>query len=244
METSDTIMDGRLSRRTLLKGAGAVGLGLTLGHATLLRAVAATSESVSEIINVMATAEVLGVTLLGGAVASARAGRYNRPIPPAVLAILEAARAEEQFHLDFLRAAGARPLTDTITVPDAAILSDYDTFFATLVTLETACIAADMAAARELAALGQPGLVKAVYQIGTEEAEHRVLANYALGVRPANNVAFEPPMFTRVSELAAALRHLGFIGGTGQAVPYPGPGPIMTRGVTNTTPHGPAAACR
>jgi len=51
-------------------------------------------------------------------------------------------------------------------------------------------------------------------------------------------------MFTHVSEAAAALMQLGFIGGTGPAVGYPGPGPIMMRGVTNTTPGGPAAACR
>jgi len=244
METSKMMGGACPSRRTLLKGAAAAGIGLTLAQAGLIQQVAAQSDSVAEIVNIAVTAEALAVTLLGGALARARAGRYNRPIPPAVVAILEAARAEEEVHYRFLRAAGARPLTTTFTVPDAGILSDYDTLFTTVVTLEAAFIAAYMAAARAFAALGQPGLVKVAYQIGTVEAEHRVLANYALGIRPANSVAFEPPMFTHVSEAAAALMQLGFIGGTGPAVGYPGPGPIMMRGVTNTTPGGPAAACR
>lgn len=243
METSDRLASAAFSRRTLLKGAGAAGFGLTLAQAGVLRAVAQGAESVSDIVNIAATAEELAVTLLGGAISSAQAGSYNKPIPDAVVAILQAARSEEQYHLDYLQEAGGKPLTSTFTIPDPKLLTDYDTLFATVVKLEAAFIAAYAAAAREFALLNQPALVKVAFQIGAVEAEHRVLANYALGTRPANDVAFEAVPFNTVGDAAAALKQLGFIGGSGAAVSYPGPGSIQNTGVSETQPGGATVAC-
>ncbi|HEX5503565.1 MAG TPA: ferritin-like domain-containing protein [Thermomicrobiales bacterium] len=244
MTALETVTSARFSRRMLLKGAGAAGLGLTLAQVGLLQAVAAQSESVTDIINIASTAEQLAVTLLGGAIDSAAKGGYGaNAISAPVLAILQAARAEEKDHLDYLTGAGAKPLTSTFTIPDPKLLTDTKTLFTTIVTLEGAFIAAYMAAAMEFATLNQPGLVKVAYQIGADEAEHRVLANYALGTRPANNVAFEKAMFTNVGGAAAALQQLGFIGGSGTKVTYPGPGTIDASGVTETTPGGPAVDC-
>lgn len=242
MTTLDT-MTSPFSRRTLLKGAGAAGAGLTLAQIGLLRAVAQETESVQDIIDIAATAESLAVTLLGGAIDSAGQGNYNTPIPDAVIAILEAARAEEQYHLDYLQSAGAKPLTQSFTVPDTAILSNYDALFGLIVQLEGAFIAAYGAAMRQFAILNQPGLVKVAYQVGTVEAEHRVLANYALGVRPANNLAFEANLFDTVGDAATALTNLGFIGGDGAPVDYPGPGDIQFDLVSESEPGGPVVDC-
>lgn len=249
MDQLDRIASARISRRRLLKGAGAVGLGVMaaqagiLQHAGLIRSVAADSEGVTDIINIAATAEAMAVTLLGGAIDSAKHGSYNKPIPDAVIAILQAARSEEQYHLSYLQSAGAKPLTETFTVPDTKILTDTTTLFKTIVALETAFIAAYMAAAREFADMKQPSLVKVAYQIGAVEAEHHVLANYALGTRPANDVAFEKAMFATVGDAAKALQQLGFIGGSGPKVTYPGPGTINNSNVSETTPSGPAVDC-
>jgi hypothetical protein len=243
MQTFEALTNSRISRRSLFKGAGALGAGLMLARLPLLRSVAADSESVTDIINIAATAEAMAVTLLGGAIDSASKGGYNKTIPAPVVAILNAARAEEEFHYEYLIAAGAKPLTTDFTVPDMKLLTDYDTLFSTIVALEGAFIAAYMAAAREFSAMGQTDLVQVAYEVAGTEAEHRVLANYALGVRPANNVAFEKAMFTQVSDAANALKQLGFIGGTGTKVSYPGPGAIVNTGVSQTTPGGPMVDC-
>ncbi len=238
-----TIATTPVSRRLLIKGAGAAGLSLTLGQTALLRTLAAESETVQDIVNIASTAESLAVTLLGGAIDSAKQGHYNQKIPDAVISILVAARSSEQYHLDYLLGAGAKPLTQTFTVPDPKLLSDYDTLFGTIVQLESAFIAAYGAAMRQFTALKQPELVKVAYQVGTVEAEHRVLANYALGTRPANNRSFEQAKFTKVSEAADALTKLGFIGGDGTRVAYPGPGDVDKSAVTETTPGGPKVDC-
>lgn len=243
MSIAETVAGARLSRRAMLQGAGAVGAGLALGSPALLRSAIAASESVSTIINVAATAEALAVTLLGRAIVSAKQNAYGKPLPPEIVSILEAARAEEQYHYVYLKSAGAMPLTTTFTIPNARFLSDRTRLFSTLVMLESAFIAAYMAAAREFAAMKQPALVKVAYQIGTVEAEHRALANYALGIRPANDVAFERTEFQTVGQAAAALKGLGFIGGHGVSITYPGPGMIDTFLVKNTVPDGPSAAC-
>lgn len=260
MERIDRLMKAPVSRRTLFKQMGAGGLGLALGGALAfgqnplspaellrsagqMRAVAQEAEDIQQIIDIAITAEALAVTLLGGAVASAEAGNYNREIPPIVIDILKAARAEEQLHYEYLAEAGAQPLTTTFTIPDPALLTDYGTLFGTIVQLETAFVAAYMAAAFRFAELDQPELVKIAVQTAGAEGEHRVLANYALGERPANNVAFYEPLFGTVGEAAAALQDLGFIGGDGQEVSYPGPGEIDFSNVVDSAPGGPSVNC-
>lgn len=86
-------------------------------------------------------------------------------------------------------------------------------------------------------------LVKVSFQYAAEEAEHRVLANYAAGKRPANDLAFAPALYGTVAEFAAALRQLGVVGGSGPAATYPGPGAIDPTNVTNRTPDGQVVSC-
>ncbi|CAN5540368.1 hypothetical protein BH23CHL2_BH23CHL2_09140 [soil metagenome] len=260
MATIDRMMKAPVSRRDIFKGLGAGALGMAFGSGLVfgkgalagidmlesagqIRDLAQESESLQEIIDIAITAEALAVTLLGGAVASAEAGNYNAEIPDLVVDVLKAARAEEQFHYDYLAEAGATPLTTTFTIPDPALLIDVDTLFGTIVQLEGAFVAAYMAAARRFAELDQPELVKVAVQTAAVEGEHRVLANYVLGERPANNFGFYPALFDTVGDAAAALQALGFIGGDGDQVEYPGPGKIDASNVTNTMLGGPSVVC-
>ncbi len=152
-----------------------------------------------------------------------------------------AARAAEQAHYEYLTEAGAEPLTLTFTVPDEAIITDVSTFLTTLVSLEEAFIAAYIAAAQVFAIRGESRLAQVALQIGAVEAEHRAGARFfaieagILSGTP-NDVAFEKALFSSVGEAAATLQDLGFIGGNGTEITYPGPGEIDPSGVTNLRP--------
>ncbi len=50
-------------------------------------------------------------------------------------------------------------------------------------------------------------------QSASEDAEHRVLANSALGTRPANDTAFEPMLFGCAGRIILSLSQRRLIGG-------------------------------
>ncbi|MGH2560143.1 MAG: ferritin-like domain-containing protein [Thermomicrobiales bacterium] len=244
MTVLQTAASSRFSRRTVFKSAGVVGLGMTIGQARLIHSLAQEAPDLQSIINIAATAESLAVTLYGHAVESAEQGGYDQEVPEAVITIVDAARTAEYYHLEYLLEAGAEPLTQTFTVPDPALLTSYELLFTTAVQLETAFIAAYIAAARAFTALEQPELVKTALSVAAVEGEHRVLANYALGVGPANNIGFAPALFGTVEEAAQALTELGFIGGAGAEVTYPGGGGPVDRSLTNLrSVSGPSVVC-
>jgi hypothetical protein len=244
------VLNQAISRRSIFKGAAVVGLGMTAAQAGLIRALAqddatpmAEGEDIQTIINIAATAESLAVTLYGHVIDSAKNGGYDAEIPDAVVGVLASARAAEQYHLEYLLDAGAEPLTQDFTVPDPALLTSTQLIFDTAVQLETAFIAAYTAAAHRFAELGQTDLVRTSMEVAAVEGEHRVLAAYVAGVRPANNVALAPALFTTLGEAAEALTSLGFIGGSGTAVSYPGPGNVDRSSVSLRTPNGKTLAC-
>lgn len=204
-----------------------------------LQQAAATCESVQDIINIAATAEALAVTALGGAIESAKNGTLA--LNAEQIQTLTAARAEEQAHYQFLTNSGAKALTTTFTVPDPKIVTDVPTFLKTAIALEEAFIAAYLAAAQEFATLGMAKLAQVSLQIAAVEAEHRAgLRFYAIeaGVLSGtpNDVAFEKALFSSVGQAAATLQQLGFIGGSGTPIAYPGPGAIDFTGITQLQP--------
>jgi len=200
MNEQDRRTSALLSRGAVLKGAAAGLAGVTLAQAGLFRALAAESESVQRILDITATIERFGVTFLGAGIASAQQKNFNKPVPAPVLAILKAAQAQEHFHLAFFERAGGRPFVETFTIPPLA-LTDYDTFFNAIVVQEGAEVATQIAAVGVYAGLKRPDLVKISFQYAAEEAEHRVLANAALGTVPANDRAFAPMLFGTVGEM-------------------------------------------
>jgi len=91
--------------------------------------------------------------------------------------------------------------------------------------------------------LGRSDLAKVSFQYAAEEAEHRLLVNYTLGVRPANDRAFADNLFVTIEDFYAALEEVGIIGGPGPEITYPGPGEIDDSNVIETEPGGPEASC-
>ena len=223
----------------LSQSGGLAALGLAPADLASLQAVQAGCETVQEIINVAATAEAFAVTALGGALDNAAKGQLA--LNAEHIQHVKAARAEEQAHFEVLTAAGAKPATMTFTVPDPKIVTDVPTFLKTVITLEEAFIAASLAAAQQFAILGQAKLAQLALQIGAIEAEHRAgLRFFAIqaGVLSGtpNDVAFEKAMFASVGEAAQLLQRLGFIGGQGARVTFPGPGAIDATGVKQLRP--------
>jgi len=196
-------------------------------------------ETVQEMIDIAVTAEAFAVTLLGEAIASAERGELS--LNDEEIMTLVAARAAEQAHYDVLTEAGAQPLTETFTVPDPELLTNTPLFLETLVSLEEAFIAVYTAAAQQFVIMGEGDLAQLALQIGAVEAEHRAGARF-LAIQTGaiegvpNDVAFEKALFGSVGEAAAMLEELGFIGGDGAEITYPGPGEIDTTGVDNLTP--------
>ena len=206
---------------------------------TMLADTATTCETVKEIIDIAITAEALAVTALGGAIASAEAG--DLAISAEEIEVLRASRFVEQIHYETLAGAGATPLTTTFTLPDTMIVTDVATFYTTLIGLEEAFIAAYMAAAQVFTFRNQPDLVRLAVQIGAVECDHRAHARfYAIGHSVIsgvpNDLAYEKALFSSVGEAAVALQSLGWIGGSGPELVYPGPGAIENPGVTNLQP--------
>ena len=239
----ERFLRAQVSRRTLFKAAGAAGAAMWLTQANSLREAAAAAETIQEILDITITVEHFGVTFLGVGIDNIKKGNFSKPVPANVLAVLEAARAQEQFHLDFFKQAGGNPLTTTFTLPDPALVTDYDKFFTALVQEETRETALEIAAMNTFTALQRPDLVKIAFQYAAEESEHRLLANYALGTRPANDHGFAPALYANAADIVADLKKVGIIGGTGPAVTYPGPGQIDPTNVIERVPGGVVVNC-
>jgi hypothetical protein len=196
-------------------------------------------ESIQDIINIAATAEALAVTAMGGALDAARQGMLD--LNDEQMEVVAAAQAAEQAHYDFLVSAGAKPLTTEFTLPDERIITDVGTFLKTVIGLEEAFIAAYMAAAQVFAKAGQPELVQYAMQTAAVEGEHRAHVRfYALQAglidEAPNNVAFAKAKFTSVGAAAQALTDLGWIGGSGAKLTYPGPVEVDMSLIGQTTP--------
>ena len=217
-----TTVGGRTPTAVSTRGSGAAG-----------------RETVQDIINIAATAEAFAVTALGGALANA--ANNELALNAVQIKTFTAARAEEHAHYAYLIGAGAKPLTTTFTIPNSKIVTNVPTFLLTVIRLEDIFVAAYLAAAQEFAMLGQPRLAQIALQIGAVEAEHRAgvrsfASDAGLISGTPNDVAFEKAMFTSVSEAAAMLKSLGFIGGRGAQITYPGPGAIDNTGVSHLRP--------
>ncbi len=246
MNKLETMTQTRLPRRTLFKGVGALGVGLALDKTGLLPAIStdvAAAESLQDILDTTVTVEMFGVTFLGAGLDSNAKGNFKPAWPAPVVAIVTAARAQEQAHLDFFQSLGGKALTQTFHIPDPAILTDLPTFFDAVQMEETREIAAQIAAMMSFTALNRPDLVKVSFQYAAEEAEHRVLANYTKGARPANNYGFAPALYANTTDIIADLKKVGIIGGSGQAAIFPGPGTIDFSNVIERTPGGPSVSC-
>lgn len=250
MNELDQIARHHLSRRTLLNSAGAVGAAVLLAQSGGLLsspvfAAEGKAERVQDVLDILSTQEAFGVTLIGTVLDYAKNGAFSPAIPDKVTKILTNVRAQEQFHLEYFQQAGGQLRTDVFYLADPKMLSDPQTLFKDLVELEDAAVAASMAAMPAFMQKDRIDLVKANFQFAAEEAEHRWLANHALGTRPANDIAFAPALFTTIAQFYELLKKKGIVGGSlgGKKITYPGAGKIDSSKVIYTTPGGPLVSC-
>jgi hypothetical protein len=237
-------LNGRISRAQLFKAAGAgVALAAVPGVAAAAPNVGRgdapgisfpffpqvptgsyTTEQIQDIFNVAITAEYLAVTVLTQALTT-YAGQLQ--LNTLAKTLVQAIVVEEQVHLDFLAAAGAKPAATSFTIPPQ-IFASSGAFFTGGEALESLFVAAYMTAAREFAELGQPNLVKYAFQAGAVEAEHRALIRGVLFVggaptaSPPNNKAFETDLLLYVRDAVPIVTALGLLGGSAPSVSYPG----------------------
>ncbi|HZU19273.1 MAG TPA: ferritin-like domain-containing protein [Candidatus Dormibacteraeota bacterium] len=230
----DGVSRRRFMAQLIAAGGGAAGI------AALASTTTALADSTATIINTAITAEALAVTYLGAVITGAYANASGTDAT--VKAVLQAARAAEQDHYNYLQAAGAKPLTLTFTVPSSANPNDKTAALKTIAAAEGLFVNAYLAAVNQFAAGGNYKLATVAASILGVEAEHRALARTALvlggdsSYAPPNDVAFEQAPLPSVSAVGQQLQQLGFIGGSGSQAQYPGPGSIDSTGVSGTTP--------
>lgn len=241
-DATDRSAHARQSRRSrralLLSAAGTAGAALVVPSILAPAAVGAQAmrpagESATQILSVARTAEQLAVTFYSNGIAN----HEKLGITGANLSYLKAAVAEEQNHLNFLAANGAQSLAATFSFPHGEDTFEHlPTFIATLEQLETAFVAAYLAAVKEFAEMGQPRLAQIAAQIMGVEAEHRTLGRDIGNLIPADNFAYEPVLLSSVGEAVSVLASEGYLAPKEEnsyayhavSANYPG--------VTNTTP--------
>jgi hypothetical protein len=222
---------GRLGRRGVLAGTGLLGAGLLASRLDLLRSAAQDSPAVREVIDPAATVEAFAVTLLG--VGRQRKDRLG--ISGDADRFLRVAQCEDEAHYNVLLAAGAAPSTTTFAV-SSRVVRDQGVFLGALLDAKEIGVGAWMAAARQLAALGDLGLVEIAYQVGTVEAQHLALTRLFLGESIPSNRAFAQWRFAAVADAERALAAAGYVDGGGTKFAFPGPLERNCRGVFGLVP--------
>ncbi len=77
MHTFEPLTRSQLSRRVVLQGAGALGVGAALAPFGGEIRAAAQTETIQDILNVTVTVEMFGVTILGAALESNAEGNFD-----------------------------------------------------------------------------------------------------------------------------------------------------------------------
>jgi hypothetical protein len=216
------------SRRGFFEKAGVLAAGTALGIGGLplmmpRPAMAATTstDSIQDIINIAATAELLATTFY----------YHSLELPsrlPDVNSMqnrnyFQAADTQEYIHLEVLKSMGAKPLVTKFYFPEG-MFTKQDVFFSTATTLERYFISAYLAAAQEFSGVvssaittPNPYLIGLAIQVAGVECEHRALLRVAAGTNPPNNQEIEEGLLKTVSEAATPLKPFlqgesGFIG--------------------------------
>lgn len=221
----------RVSRRGVAAGGGLLAAGALVGVPRPARPAARQNVPLAELLNPLITLEAFAVAFYGAA--RGRGGAL--PFDDDATRFVRAAQCEDEAHYHYLEAAGAVPSATTFTVPDDD-LADQAAFFAALTPVESLTVGAYMAAARAFAAAGELGFVEIAYQIGVVEAQHQALARAYGGNRLPNDRAYPAWQFRAPAEAVRALADLGYVGGRGREVEFPGPVDRYCRGVTGLVP--------
>lgn len=234
MKPQNSNIAHRSSRRSMLKGtiAGVAATGFALAHLDAAHAdsvgddddhyynsndynsyerywnQSGANKAIAKILNIAITAEELGVIFYSQALKHAGALGFG----PMGLAAIKAAQFEELAHRQFLAKQGAKPLTNTFSFPFGQnTFTNFDDFFKVQQQLESAFIAAYLAAGKEFTNLRRPDLVQIAAQIGGVEAEHRALGRMIGAKQPANNRIFETALLKAVGDAPTFLQNNGYL---------------------------------
>lgn len=200
-------------------------------------------DSLKDILDFLVTEEALGVTFVSAAIE-----RAEGTPSAAFLPVLRNAVTQEFHHVEALKDAGGRTLTERYWLPDAAFGDGGAGLFATLEIVETVEISLYLLGVSAYARNGdERGARLCAEALGTE-AVHRALVRHAqneLGapVGVPNDVGFENFDWRSLAKVRSALKSLGIGYGVerdqpGRFYAYPGD-PIATGAgtpVTHTTP--------
>ena len=157
-------------------------------------------DTLTDSLAIAATAEAVGITLYYQAIQGGLFAQLNQ----SQQWYLQAALDEESNHLNFLLNNGAAaPPTQIFFAPN--VFADLPRFLTLLDSLETAFIAAYLAAIQQFHQLGQPLLAEIAGQILGVEAGHRVLGRVLAKEPLPHNLGFARATYSCLADAKAAL---------------------------------------
>jgi hypothetical protein len=194
-----------LSRRELLKRGAVAGTSLVsfsslFGLSRALGQDENEGDNLETILNLAATAETLACTMYYAVLTTGEI-----PFEEVDVQYLMAALDAELQHLEFLNANGGAALVEEFYFPPD-MFTDLSVFVPTAEALETAFVAAYLAATRRAAELGNPLLATTAAQVGAIEAQHLALIRLVGDLQPANNISLAEAKFFNVSDAVPPLQ--------------------------------------
>jgi hypothetical protein len=180
------------------------------------------------------TQEQFGVTVLTEAVRRAPGTPSAQFLP-----VLRAANTTEFDHVTALEAIGARPLTSSYWIPEAAFGAGGAGLFASIEAVETIELSMYLVGLTDATHRSDEFRARLCAEAMATESEHRVLARFAQGALGAtigvpNNISFAPFTYQTMVEVMTALEALGIGYGRQGATPgkfYDYPGDPIANGV-------------
>jgi hypothetical protein len=210
----ELLKTGAIATTSLVSFSSLFGLGNALAQDSTPEATAAATEGddVATILNLAATAETLACTMYYSVLSAAEI-----PFKEVDVIYITAALDAELQHLEFLNANGGKALAEDFYFP-TNMFTDITVFVPTAEALETAFVAAYLAATRRAAELGNPLLATVAAQVAAIEAQHLALVRLVGDEQPANNISLAEAKIYNVSEAGPLLKPF-LEGGDGFAGP-------------------------
>jgi len=173
------------------------------------------------------TQELFGVTFLTEAIRRAPGTPSAQFVP-----VLKAANTTEFDHMTALEAIGARTLTKSFWIPEAAFGAGGAGLFASIEAVETIELSMYLVGVTDATHKSNDFVARLCAEAMATESEHRVLARFAQGALGAtigvpNNISFAPFTYQDIPAVMTALEALGIGYGEKGAMPgkfyeYPG----------------------
>jgi hypothetical protein len=218
----------RSSRRSVLKkavagGAGLVGVSGIVGAGIYLsenghKSTSAhadgyqySGDSIQNILNSLATAKAAGVTFYTNALQNADMLGWNQDTQNQVQAIL----FEQQVHVLFLQAQGAKMMTKKFSFPHGwNTVKDPNKFLSTQQWLEQLHIGTHLAAIKEFGQMGRGDWAQIAAQMMGVHCRHHTWGRMMTNMTPMVNIVFEEVVIVEVIEVINVMKKNGWMAPT------------------------------